>query len=314
MKKLLGIVILVFLLNPFSYAGAYNLTKDEIKNLIIEYDQQLSKIYSQNFSDEEKENKILEVCNQFFSKEDSWWELNFDNNIDTKYEKLSEECKTQHLDLMKQLSNKLDAVRDKADIYDISDKTRLKKILEICEDFENANIQYNWFSQVKLNQGIGFDRYCGKIREKSAITADAEFALIKELDIKKFNLKYFKSKTFELDFSKFEPDFNKCIIDLETVKSIDYKKILQTCNVKKFYTNEYTTYGKQGFEETEWSASSDLSSRWIIILDHYYADVNKDNYLDLVIKILAEGSYSGPSTAHEIIITSKTKGIFKILE
>ena len=36
------------------------------------------------------------------------------------------------------------------------------------EDFENANIQYNWFSQVKLNQGIGFDRYCGKIKDKSA--------------------------------------------------------------------------------------------------------------------------------------------------
>ena len=69
---------------------------------------------------------------------------------------------------MNQLLNKLFAVRDKADIYDISDKTRLKKILEICEDFENANIQYNWFSQVKLNQGIGFDIYCGKINDKSA--------------------------------------------------------------------------------------------------------------------------------------------------
>tara|TARA_A100000164_G_C21879609_1_gene759529 strand:+ start:854 stop:1033 length:180 start_codon:yes stop_codon:yes gene_type:complete len=48
---------------------------------------------------------------------------------------------------------------------------------------------------------------------------------------------------------------------------------------------------------------------WIKIIDYFYGDYNNDDYLDLIIRLNRDGSYSAPSQTSTVIITS-----FKVSE
>ena len=54
-----------------------------------------------------------------------------------------------------------------------------------------------------------------------------------------------------------------------------------------------------------------LEGDWIKIIDYFYGDQNNDNYLDLIITLTRDGSYSAPGQTSTIIITSFEEGEFQ---
>ena len=49
------------------------------------------------------------------------------------------------------------------------------------------------------------------------------------------------------------------------------------------------------------------------IVDYFYGDYNDDNYLDLIVRLNRDGSYSAPSQTSTIIITSFKESEFQII-
>jgi len=60
----------------------------------------------------------------------------------------------------------------------------------------------------------------------------------------------------------------------------------------------------------EWTEDDELKDNWISIIDYFYADANKDDYMDLIIRFRDDGSSSGASHTKTTVITSLVKGKF----
>jgi hypothetical protein len=143
---------------------------------------------------------------------------------------------------------------------------------------------------------------------------ESKYNLVRDLDIEKFNFNYFTNKNYTISIPVSEiTKSSSCFVNLKEEKSIDYFEIKERCGVKKFITKSLSNVCPatgcvlSTYERTE---DSELKNHWIIIIDYFYADVNKDDYMDLIIRLKPSGSYSMGTFTETIVVTSLSKGKF----
>ena len=184
-------------------------------------------------------------------------------------------------------------------------KLSTQEVLKICKEYESKNIDTAQFDQMTVNTYIGINNYCNTIKMRSEFKQESKYNLVKDLDIEKFNFNYFTSE----DITK----SSSCFVNLKEEKVFDYSQILKSCGIKKFMeTSISNSCPASGCEllTHEWTEDDELKDNWISIIDYFYADVNKDDYMDLIIRLKPGGSYSMGTLTETIVVTSLSKGKF----
>ena len=196
----------------------------------------------------------------------------------------------------------------------LNKKLSIKEIVKICKEYESKNINAAEYSQVVLNTDIGIRNYCTTAKVKNEFNQESKFNLVKDLDLEKFNFNYFTNEDYTISIPVAEiTKSSSCFVNLKEEKSIDYFEIKERCGVKKFITKEFPNVCSStdcGLETYEWTKESELKDNWIRIIDYFYADANKDDYMDLIIRLKPEGSYSMGTFTETIVVTSLSKGKF----
>ena len=193
-------------------------------------------------------------------------------------------------------------------------KLSTQEVLKICKEYESKNIDSAQFDQMTVNTYIGINNYCNTIKMRSEFKQESKYNLVKDLDIEKFNFNYFTSEDFTISIPISEiTKSSSCFVNLKEEKVFDYSQILKSCGIKKFMeTSISNSCPASGCEllTHEWTEDDELKDNWIIITDYFYADVNKDDYMDLILTIRPDGQYSSVNNTETIIVTSFSKGEF----
>ena len=204
-------------------------------------------------------------------------------------------------------------------IFEYNEKLLNKKlsnqeVLKICKEYESKNIDSAQFDQMTVNTYIGINNYCNTIKMRSEFKQESKYNLVKDLDIEKFNYNYFTSEDFTISIPISEiTKSSSCFVNLKEEKVFDYSQILKSCGVKKFITKSISnSCSSTGCDliTSEWTEDDELKDNWIIITDYFYADVNKDDYMDLIIRLKPDGSSSMGTLTETIVVTSLSKGKF----
>ena len=196
----------------------------------------------------------------------------------------------------------------------LNKKLSNKEVLKICKEYESKNIDAAQYDQMTLNTDIGINNYCSNIKMRSEFKQESKYNLVKDLDIEKLNFNYFASKDFTISIPILEiTKSSSCFVNLKEEKVFDYSQILKSCGIKKFMeTSISNSCPASGCEllTHEWTEDDELKDNWISIIDYFYADANKDDYMDLIIRLKPEGSYSMGTFTETIVVTSLSKGKF----
>ena len=204
-------------------------------------------------------------------------------------------------------------------IYEYSEKLSNKdlstnQIVEICKEYESKNIDLGQYDQATLNIGIDIYNYCTTAKMRNEFKQESKYNLVRDLDIEKFNFNYFTNEDYTISIPVSEiTKSSSCFVNLKEEKSIDYFEIKERCGVKKFITKRLSNICPSTgctLITSEWTEDSGLKDNWIIIIDYFYADANKDDYMDLIIRLKPEGSYSMGTFTETIVVTSLSKGKF----
>ena len=204
-------------------------------------------------------------------------------------------------------------------IYEYSEKLSNKdlstnQIVEICKEYESKNIDLGQYDQATLNIGIDIYNYCTTAKMRNEFKQESKYNLVRDLDIEKFNFNYFTNEDYTISIPVSEiTKSSSCFVNLKEEKVIDYFEIKERCGVKKFITKSLSNVCPSTgctLITSEWTEDSRLKDNWIIIIDYFYADANKDDYMDLIIRLKPEGSYSMGTFTETIVVTSLSKGKF----
>ena len=185
--------------------------------------------------------------------------------------------------------------------------------IDVCNEYKKIPLNEGEYDQMGINIHIGIMNYCETVELRTNFKQDAKHNLIKDLDLEKLNFNFLSNKYYSLSIP--EKDITKkasCFINLKKEKSLNYFKIKQRCGVKSISYQEENPAGSDG-EVTSYEliSDSDLKRNWIIITDYFYADANKDGYMDLVIRFKNDGSYSMASNTTTIVVTALSKNEYK---
>ena len=204
-------------------------------------------------------------------------------------------------------------------IYEYSEKLSNKdlstnQIVEICKEYESKNIDLGQYDQATLNIGIDIYNYCTTAKMRNEFKQESKYNLVRDLDIEKFNFNYFTNEDYTISIPVSEiTKSSSCFVNLKEEKVIDYFEIKERCGVKKFITKSLSNVCPSTgctLITSEWTEDSGLKDNWIIIIDYFYADANKDDYMDLIIRLKPSGSYSMGTFTETIVVTSLSKGKF----
>ena len=204
-------------------------------------------------------------------------------------------------------------------IYEYSEKLSNKdlstnQIVEICKEYESKNIDLGQYDQATLNIGIDIYNYCTTAKMRNEFKQESKYNLVRDLDIEKFNFNYFTNEDYTISIPVSEiTKSSSCFVNLKEEKSISYFEIKERCGVKKFITKSLSNVCSSTgcvLTTSEWTEDSGLKDNWIIIIDYFYADANKDDYMDLIIRLKPSGSYSMGTFTETIVVTSLSKGKF----
>ena len=204
-------------------------------------------------------------------------------------------------------------------IYEYSEKLSNKdlstnQIVEICKEYESKNIDLGQYDQATLNIGIDIYNYCTTAKMRNEFKQESKYNLVRDLDIEKFNFNYFTNEDYTISIPVSEiTKSSSCFVNLKEEKVIDYFEIKERCGVKKFITKSLSNVCPSTgctLITSEWTEDSGLKDNWIRIIDYFYADANKDDYMDLIIRLKPEGSYSMGTFTETIVVTSLSKGKF----
>jgi hypothetical protein len=204
-------------------------------------------------------------------------------------------------------------------IYEYSEKLSNKdlstnQIVEICKEYESKNIDLGQYDQATLNIGIDIYNYCTTAKMRNEFKQESKYNLVRDLDIEKFNFNYFTNEDYTISIPVSEiTKSSSCFVNLKEEKVIDYFEIKERCGVKKFITKSLSNVCPSTgctLITSEWTEDSGLKDNWIIIIDYFYADANKDDYMDLIIRLKPDGSYSMGTFTETIVVTSLSKGKF----
>ena len=204
----------------------------------------------------------------------------------------------------------IDITSEKLDNKELS----TNQIVEICKEYESKNIDIGQWDQRTLNIGIDINNYCSTAKIKNEFKQESKYNLVRDLDIEKFNFNYFSNEYYTISIPVSEiTKSSSCFVNLKEEKSLDYFEIKERCGVKKFITKSLSNVCPSTgctLITSEWTEDSGLEDNWIIIIDYFYADANKDDYMDLIIRLKPEGSYSMGTFTETIVVTSLSKGKF----
>lgn len=204
-------------------------------------------------------------------------------------------------------------------IYEYSEKLENKElntnqIVEICKEYESKNIDLGQWDQTTINIGIGINNYCDTMKMRAEFKQESKYNLVRDLDIEKFNFNYFTNENYTISIPVSEiTKSSSCFVNLKEEKSLDYFEIKERCGVEKFTTKSLSNVCPSSgcdFITSEWTEDDELKDNWIIIIDYFYADVNKDDYMDLIIRLKPDGSYSMGTFTETIVVTSISEGKF----
>jgi len=204
-------------------------------------------------------------------------------------------------------------------IYEYNEKLDNKElstnqIVEICKEYESKNIDSSQWDQRTVNISIGINNYCTTMKMRAELKQESKYNLVRDLDIEKFNFNYFTNEYYTISIPVSEiTKSSSCFVNLKEEKSVDYFEIKERCGVKKFITKaESNVCSSTGCTmiTSEWTEDDELKDNWISIIDYFYADVNKDDYMDLIIRLKPDGSYSMGTFTETIVVTSLSKGEF----
>ena len=185
--------------------------------------------------------------------------------------------------------------------------------IDVCNEYKKIPLDAGQYDQMGLNTHLGIMNYCETVELRQNFKQDAKHNLIKDLDLEKLNFNFLSNKYYSLSIP--EKDITKkasCHLNLKKEKRLNYSKIKQRCGVKSISYKEENPAGSDG-EVTSYEliSDSDLKRNWIIITDYFYADANKDGYMDLVIRFKNDGSYSMASNTTTIVVTALKKNEYK---
>ena len=196
------------------------------------------------------------------------------------------------------------------------------QIAEICNKYTDEAKVMKIIENV---DGLGLRTYadinyfCETNRLRSITELKANYEYIKALDIEKVPFALISNNYFSLKESV--PDISKnqsCVINLndEEDKWMDFLDIKKRCNIERLIevNGEIKIEHQEFFYEiSDTDEESSLEGDWIKIVDYFYGDYNDDNYLDLIVRLNRDGSYSAPSQTSTIIITSFKESEFQII-
>lgn len=194
------------------------------------------------------------------------------------------------------------------------------QIVEICnlynEERKNMKIIEN-VDGFSLNSFANINSFCKTNKIKSATPLEANFNYIRSLDLSKIPFSLLSSNNFSILNSIPEVNNNHdCYINFNNEEDqwMDFLDIKKRCNIEKFI--EYNGVNYIEHKEFTYAISNlepinSLEGDWIKIIDYFYGDQNNDNYLDLIITLTRDGSYSAPGQTSTIIITSFEEGEFQ---
>jgi hypothetical protein len=195
-------------------------------------------------------------------------------------------------------------------------KKLIDKILpaiDVCDEYKEIPLDESLYDQMHLNTHMGIMNYCETVELRKNFKQDAKNNLIKDFDLEKLNFNFLSNKYYSLSIP--EKDITKkasCFINLKKEKRLNYLKIKQRCGVKSISYQEENLAGSDGeLASYELISESDLTRNWIIITDYFYADANKDGYMDLVIRFKNDGSYSMASNTITIVVTALKKNKYE---
>ena len=208
----------------------------------------------------------------------------------------------------------LDAYNDKLLDKNLSNN----EIVEICDQYSVEAKEMKIIENVD-GQGLriyaGINSFCETNRLRDATELKTNNEYVKALDIEKIPFALISNNYFSLKESI--PDISKnhnCVINLNNKedKWMDFLDIKKRCNIDQLIevNNEIKIEHQEFFYEiSATELESSLEGDWIKIIDYFYGDYNNDDYLDLIIRLNRDGSYSAPSQTSTVIITS-----FKVSE
>ena len=185
--------------------------------------------------------------------------------------------------------------------------------IDICNEYKKLPIDASGYDQMSLNTHMGINNHCKTVEIKSKFKQDAKHNLIKNLDIEKLNFNFLTNKYYSLLIPEEEvTKKSTCHLNLEKEERLDYLKIKERCGVKNITYQEESLSGAAGELDTfELTSERDLTSGWIIITDYFYADANKDDYMDLIIRFKNDGSYSMGANTMTTVITSLSENKYQ---
>jgi hypothetical protein len=198
-------------------------------------------------------------------------------------------------------------------IYEYDEKLDNKElstnqIVEICKEYESKNINIGQWDQRTFNVGRGLNNYCTTMKMRAEFKSEAKYNYIQEgwgkLDIEKLNFKYIDNSSFKLSIP--ENYERSCKIDIKNEKRVTLYEISRRCGVEKIIISEES----MDFKMIEYEDEDSLKNNWINIIDHFYADANNDDYMDLIIRFQKDGSYSMGAQTMTAIVTSFTENRF----
>ena len=204
-------------------------------------------------------------------------------------------------------------------IYEYNEKLRnkklsIKEIVKICKEYESKNINAAEYDQMTLNTDIGTHSYCTTTKMRNEFKQESKYNLVRDLDIEKFNFNYFTNEDYTISIPVSEiTKSSSCFVNLKEEKSISYFEIKERCGVKKFITKELSNVCPATgcvLSTYEWTEDSELKNHRIRIIDYFYADANKDDYMDLIIRLKPVGGGSMGENTETIVVTSLSKGEF----
>jgi len=141
----------------------------------------------------------------------------------------------------------------------------------------------------------------------------SKYNLIKNLNLEKLHFSFLSSQNYSLSINMKDTlkSVRTCNLNLKKDKLIKFSEIKKRCNLPSIIHEEkWCRSDKCRLLKVVHLLNSELENIWIDKIDHFYADINKDNYMDLIIIFKIDANISRlPSTAVAVITDKRVSNL-----
>ena len=187
------------------------------------------------------------------------------------------------------------------DIDEMVKRQRYFNIDEIHKETQKYQEIKKYKDKLNYQTFLHVDKY----NFKKKFPKISKYNLIKNLDLEKLHFSFLSSQNYSLSINMKDTlkSVRTCNLNLEKDKLIKYSEIIKRCALPSIIHEEkWCRSDKCRLLKVVHLLNSELDNIWIDKIDHFYADINKDNYMDLIIKFKIDANISRlPSTAVAVI-------------